>query len=449
MVAQLTALVIFIAVFAAGSIRKGHIGVLSLAAACGVGLSLASMSLKDIIGGFPVGIMILLAGVTFFFGIAQANGTIDQLIDRSIAKVGDRAALLPILFFVLSCGVAAMGSSLAALALAPIAMPLAKKYMIDPMLMGLAIGTGLTAGAFAPTSLFGIISYGTAREAGIDLNPLVIFAVAIVTNLVLLVAAFLMFGGTRLRRKQRTQPSPDIKTSGYSSPLQDNHPSGPGTVATSVDAPVNTKTKTARLTAVQIATIICIAGLLVSLIWLALTGGNPDVGILCFAFGAVLTLLDPATSKTAITKIDWPTILLVGGVITYVGVLEHMGAIEIIGHFAEAAGTPLLSAFALCVAAALISAFASTTGMLAAIIPLSLPLVAAGGIPGWAIITALAICSALVDLSPYSTVGATIIATAPERERARMTSRLIRWGMSMVIIGPVALVGLLVLPGTL
>ncbi|WP_353713669.1 SLC13 family permease [Arthrobacter sp. K5] len=176
---------------------------------------------------------------------------------------------------------------------------------------------------------------------------------------------------------------------------------------------------------------------------------EPRCGILCFAFGAVLTLLDPATSKTAITKIDWPTILLVGGVITYVGVLEHMGAIELIGHFAEAAGTPLLSAFALCVAAGLISAFASTTGMLAAIIPLSLPLVATGGIPGWAIITALAICSALVDLSPYSTVGATVIATAPESERARMTSRLMRWGMSMVIIGPVALVGLLVLPGTL
>ena len=41
------------------------------------GRHLAGMPLRDVVGGFPVSIMVLLAGVTYFFGIAQANGTID------------------------------------------------------------------------------------------------------------------------------------------------------------------------------------------------------------------------------------------------------------------------------------------------------------------------------------------------------------------------------------
>ena len=57
--------------------------------------------------------------------------------------------------------------------------------------------------------------------------------------------------------------------------------------------------------------------------------------------------------------------------------------------------------------------------------------------------------ASLVDVSPFSTTGATLIASAHEDERARMTSLLTRWGMCMVVLGPVALVGILVLPASL
>jgi hypothetical protein len=93
-----------------------------------------------------------------------------------------------------------------------------------------------------------------------------------------------------------------------------------------------------------------------------------------------------------------------------------------------------------------VSAFASTTGILAALVPLALPLVASGRVAGWALLSALALCSSIVDLSPFSTTGATLIATAAEEDRPRLTSLLIRWGLSMVVVGPVVLVGILVLP---
>ena len=71
------AIAIFVAVFAIATFRNIHLGVLMLPAACAVGVWLAGMSLRDVVAGFPVNILVLVAGVTYFFGIARGNGTID------------------------------------------------------------------------------------------------------------------------------------------------------------------------------------------------------------------------------------------------------------------------------------------------------------------------------------------------------------------------------------
>jgi hypothetical protein len=319
------------------------------------------------------------------------------------------------------------------------------------MLMSLAIGCGFSAGAFAPTSLFGIVSYGTAHQANIDLSPLTLFAVAGITNVGLLIAAFFIFGGPQLIGRRETFQS------SISTP-SDGPTDRAGTITnqnemTSLES--NTSTRAVEETAVasngalarhQIATIVCMIGLIATLIAASVIGLNPDVGVLCLAFGAVLALIDQDSGKAAISKIDWSTVLLVGGIITYVGVLQNMGTVDALGQAAKQIGAPILTAFVLCFIAGLVSAFASTTGILAALVPLALPLVASGGVAGWALISALAVCASIVDVSPFSTVGATLIASAAEEDRPRLTSLLTRWGMSMVLIGPIVLVSLLVLP---
>jgi di/tricarboxylate transporter len=191
------------------------------------------------------------------------------------------------------------------------------------------------------------------------------------------------------------------------------------------------------------------AGLVVTVILMSVLGSNPDIGVLCFAFASVLTLCDPQSGKSAVAKIDWSTVLLVGGIITFVGVLQTMGAVAMLGEAAGAVGTPLLAALVICGIGGLISAFASTTGMLAALVPLALPLVASGDIAGWAVIAALGVCSSIVDVSPFSTVGATFVATVNADERPRVTRLLTRWGLSMVVVGPLLLVGALVIPSSL
>jgi Na+/H+ antiporter NhaD/arsenite permease-like protein len=418
---QALALAIFIAVFALAATRHVHVGVSMFAAACGVGVWLAGLPLKTVIGGFPVSLMVLLAGVTYFFGIAQANGTIDRVITAVLRMVGGRTGLLPGVFFLLTAGISGMGSPLAGLVMAPIGLPLARRRGVDPMLMGLAIGTGFSAGGFAPTSLFGMVSYGTARQASIALDPLVLFGVAVVTNLAILVTATVTYGRGSLR-----PVTSDAATRSPDEPV-------------TRDEPWHTN---------QIVTACAMLGLVATVVGCAVAGIEPDIGVIAFAFGAALALVDPAAGRAAVGRIDWSTVLLVGGIVTYVGVLQAMGAVDMLGSAAKSVSVPLVSAVVICAVAGLVSAFASTTGILAALVPLALPLVAAGGLAGWALISALSVCASIVDVSPYSTVGATVVASASPEERPRMTTLLMWWSMALVVLGPIVLVAVLVLPAS-
>ncbi|MBC3192260.1 C4-dicarboxylate ABC transporter [Pseudonocardia sp. C8] len=421
MAVQTIALVVFAAVFVIAEVRRSHIGIVMFAAASGIGLLVAGLALDDIVAGFPIDILILLVGVTYFFGIAKANGTIGRLVDRALLLTGDRTGALPLTFFALTGVISAMGSPLGGLVMAPIGMSVAHRRGIDPMLMGLAIGTGLSAGGFAPTSLFGIVTWGTAASAGVPLNPLTLFAVAIVANLVLLGAAHLLFGA---RRRVRV-------AAGSVPPVEDD------------DVPAGRD----PFSPIHLITVLAMLGLVAAVVVLAVVGNEPDVGVLAFAFGAALTLIDPANGRGALKEIDWSTVLLVGGIITYVGVLQEIGAVDLLGDLAARLTVPLLAALVICAVCGLVSAFASTTGILAALVPLAIPLVQQGGVPGWALICALGVCSSLVDVSPFSTVGATLVATTVDPDqRPRMTALLTRWGLSMVVLGPLALVGTLVLP---
>ncbi|MGV9870096.1 SLC13 family permease [Rhodococcus koreensis] len=110
----------------------------------------------------------------------------------------------------------------------------------------------------------------------------------------------------------------------------------------------------------QKATLAAIVGLTGTMIVLS-TDHDPDIGVLSFAFAAARVLKDPAAGTKALPRIDWSTVLLVGGIITFVGVLEELDAVDLVGECATGIGVPLLLALFLCVVAGLVSTFASTT----------------------------------------------------------------------------------------
>jgi len=171
-----------------------------------------------------------------------------------------------------------------------------------------------------------------------------------------------------------------------------------------------------------------------------------DIGLTAMTVAAVLALISPATAKAATAEVSWAVVLLICGIVTYVGVLEATGTVDYLGEGIAAVSTPLLAALIICFVGAVVSAFASTTGILGALIPLAVPLLASGEVGAIGLIAALSISSSVVDSSPFSTNGALVVANAPAGEQDGVYRRLMAWGFGLVLAAPVVSWATLVLP---
>lgn len=433
---QILALAVLLLVFALGSVRNIHVGALALLAALGVGLTLGAESVSQIMAGFPVDLMLLLLGITFLLEIARSNGTLDRLVGAAVRRTGDRKALLPWVMFGIALLIAALGNPLASMIVIPIALALAKENGLDPVVMGLGAINGSLVGCFAPTSLYGILTVGVAELGGVELNPWLQFGFVFVAITVLQALAQYIFGRHH-----------HVDTGGGEGTGLPSSGNTGATGSSTVLAPP--QRELAPATTAQRMTILSLIVMLLLVIGIPLAGYSMNVGVIALALAVFLSLLYPEETRSAIGGIDWPTILLVGGIVTYVAFLKRQGTIDGLGEVASSIPWPLLAVFTLCIVGALISAFASTTALLPVIIPLSLPLVMEGNISGVGLIIALGFSATLVDSMPFSTSGAVMVASAEDEDRRRVTSSLMKWGGSMIVVGPVISCLFLVLPSAL
>ena len=93
------------------------------------------MSAKQIAAGFSSSMFVTLVGVTFLFGMASANGTLNLFSKKVVALVGKRTYLIPILMFVLSAFISAIGPGHIAdgILMTTFAVYLAFELKINPM----------------------------------------------------------------------------------------------------------------------------------------------------------------------------------------------------------------------------------------------------------------------------------------------------------------------------
>ncbi|MDX3136862.1 hypothetical protein PV367_45350, partial [Streptomyces europaeiscabiei] len=192
----------------------------------------------------------------------------------------------------------------------------------------------------------------------------------------------------------------------------------------------------------RIATLTSLAALVVAVLALDL-----DAGLTAVTLAAILSAVWPDDSRKAVSQIAWSTVLLICGVLTYVGVLDEMGTITWAGEGVSDIGIPLLAAVLLCYIGAIVSAFASSVGIMGALIPLAVPFLAQGEIGAVGMIAALAVSATVVDVSPFSTNGALVLAAAPDVDRERFFRQLMIYGGIVVAVVPAVVWLVLVVPG--
>jgi di/tricarboxylate transporter len=82
---ELISLLVLVAIFLIGTTLSINMGVIGIVAAFVVGTAMG-VSEDDIFLGFPGDLFIILVGVTYLFGIASSNGTVDWLIHAASVR---------------------------------------------------------------------------------------------------------------------------------------------------------------------------------------------------------------------------------------------------------------------------------------------------------------------------------------------------------------------------
>jgi len=399
--------------FIIGSILPINIGLLGIVAAFFIGSVVAGMDVKEIFNGFPGDLLILLAGVTYFFGIVQKNGTIDLIISWGLKLVRGNVALIPWVMFVLATVLASIGTQVTTVAiiLAPIALRIAAQLKINPILMGTLVVTGGTAGAFSPVNLFGLIVDGVMQTSGIPHDTVLLYINTLFYCVIVAIILFFAFGGVQLIRRQSSASTFAAATL---DPTADNqgHPE-------------------TKLTFYRGATLLGIVALLVLAIQFEM-----HMGAAAFLVALVLALMAPKQQPEVMKSVPWSVIFMVTGIVTYVNVLESVGAMAYMQDLIASVNNSSVASLLASYVGGIISAFASTTGFLAAIIPLVTPILEDPAISSAGVVAAISIASSIVDLSPFSTSGAVLLANAQGMKEREFFLKLLGCAAAFVIIGP-------------
>lgn len=435
--------------FVIATVLPVNMGMIAFVGAFFVGTLIAGLTAKTIISFFPGDLFLTLVGITYLFAIAQNNGTIDWLVQLAVRAVRGRIAAIPWIMFFIAAILTAVGAvSPAAVAIiAPIALGFAHKYKISPLLMGLMVVHGAQGGGFSPISIYGGITNKVVEKAGLPLNEIFTMLASLGVNFAVCVLLFMFMGGRKLLGQRavvataqaiphvnvtraqegpqvygdaeavaQTQRSEEIRK-GPDSLLEDHH----------------TEQATPDSKPYQILTVVGLIALAVLTLVYKL-----DIGFVSVTIGLILSLIAPNLQKRALGQVSWPEIMLIVGVSTYVGVLQQMGTIDFVGHSVAGLASPLIAALLLCLNGAVVSAFASSTAVLGSLIPLAVPFLQADtGVSAIGFIAAMAVASTIVDVSPFSTNGALVLANAQGVDRQKFFRQLLAYGMMVTVVAPV------------
>lgn len=386
-----------------------NMGIIGFVATFIFGL-IAGVSESTILGEFPVNLFIILTGVTYFFGILQDNGTIDLITASSLKLVKGKKMLIPWIMFFMALLLTSIGTqgTAAIIIVAPIALRLADKIGYNQLGMSLLVAWGMVGGIFSPLNVMGIIVRGVVEESGLRFDANMLFLLTTLFAIGLAIVTYIIFGGFR-----RSKVDEKIQISEDDAELQ------------AILNPV------IEVTSYRIISLFALGALIIlGMVF------EVNMGFAGLMLGLFLALFNPNRQKDIVSKIPWSIILMVSGIVTYIGVLEHIGVIDYITHLISQVDNPTIAILATCYIGGVISAFVSTTGFLGAVIPLLIPMLATGNIWGMGAIAAVCIASSIVDICPFSTTGAIFVSNAQGKAKAAFYDNLLKASIFVIAAGP-------------
>ena len=371
-------LLVLIMVIAVGFVKKINIGFFSIGAAfllallgMAVELQIKSgdtmrlLKASDVAKGFSSSMFVTLVGVTFLFGMASQNGTLDLFSKKIVALVGKRTYLIPVLMFFLSAFISAIGPGhiAAGILMTTFAVYLALELDINPMATALYAKLGANAGCASPLSLTGILAKELSEPLGYTGFSLHLFVSTLLSGFVFTLIVYVLYKGYKVKADNPLKLSEIEKFNGK---------------------------QRITMAAIVIMVICCI-------------GFKLDTGLFAFVMAAVLILLGCADERKAIKSIPWGTLIMISLLVGIDLISDTLAS-----FMTEHTATPIMAA-----TSGILSWVSSTT---AVVMPTLYPISAEicqrfAGVNYVELIAAITATSFAAAISPLSTGGAIIMSS--------------------------------------
>ncbi|MDF0528752.1 SLC13 family permease [Tsukamurella sp. 8F] len=408
--AQSLSLILLVLVLVLAIWRRMNIGVLALAAALPV-LAVSGLDPKTMYGTFPGDIFVLIAGVSLMFAHLERSGALALFVDKVYAAVGDRHGLLPWAGFLIGAALSTAGAfSTAPIAfLVPIIAHVGVRSRPTFLLCELAVIIGANSAGLSPLNPTGAVVRSAATKLGVTYSGWGLWAVSMVVAVVV-VALLQAFTAMARRRGRPFEATPAPAAA-------EHHDTGVNPWYAGCSG------------------IALLAFLL--LVVLAKT----DVGVTSMCLAALLQIAFRPGERALLSRIPWQSILLLCGLLTYLGLMQKIGTMDSIAHILRHLGTGALLILVIAYLTALLCNIESSTlGVLGLIMPIAFGTYGHTGIAFW-VAAAVAVPAALMVMNPIHVAGTLIIGNSAIQDQ----DRLFRWLLTLA--GCLALVtpGLLAL----
>lgn len=347
--------------------------------------------------GFNYKLWLRIMLVAIFFAVAQLDGTLEVLTKRVVGLIHGRNKLLPILFYVLTLALAALGAgSIGVLILMmPIAAAMVAEQKLDFMLTGLAVAIGGAVGGVSPMAATGIVGVSVASSVGIDVGS-GIFTHYLVCGTITMAILYIIMGGWK-------------------------YPNAP---VEKGDAIRFNKTQRITLSVILLFAVLAIVGFEIAF-----------VAALCIILLCILER--NIDQKKIIMMAPWSTLVLLGGMGVLVNAVSMAGGITMLTDFFQQFMGERTAGVIITIISGIMSFVSSASGVvMPTLIPTVPELATATGASALGLINAITFGAHQTGISPFSTGGSLVLSMGGDHIDQRKTfNKLIGTSFLMLALG--------------
>ena len=367
-------LLCLVIVVALGYIKDLNVGVLAIIASF-VLVLVGSLDMDLVLDGFPSSLFLNLLGTMYLFALLQENGTLSLLSKKLVSIVGKRTYLTPIVVYVISYVISAVGpGAISAQAIMiPFSVLLSVQMGIKPYMMSSMAILGTVAGTTSPVALTGIIVGGIIEDMsfpGVESTLSAMMLDITIMNVICALVIYILFKGFKLKPSE--------------------------------SAIAEEKQKFNR------DQMLCLVGMLILVLCVLFLGFN--VGIVGFCVAIVLSLLGAVDISVGFSRVPWGVLILVGGMSILMDITFEVGGIDLLTSLLQSFMNETIAPFVMTFTSGLTGWFSSGNGVvIPTFVPTAPALAESLGISPVEIIISIVAGATVGGLSPFDSGGSMII----------------------------------------